>query len=124
MRMDDQTAPISDLESAEKDLMRALPEAKLFSTHLIDDMHAAFEVVCSRLGLAPTSDKATELVVTKIVELAKAGRRGDDLAAETLRYFHASQPEQRVDRHPHAPSIMRLVTSHEPLISPSTNHTS
>ena len=42
--------------------MRALPEAKLFSTHLIDDMHAAFEVVCSRLGLAPTSDKATELV--------------------------------------------------------------
>ena len=59
--------------------MRALPEAKLFSTHLIDDMHAAFEVVCSRLGLAPTSDKATELVVTKIVELAKAGRRGDAL---------------------------------------------
>jgi hypothetical protein len=41
--------------------MRALPEAKLFSTHLIADMHAAFEVVCSRLGLAPTSDKATEL---------------------------------------------------------------
>ena len=52
-------------KSAEK-LMRALPEAKLFSTHLIDDMHAAFEVVCSRLGLAPTSDKATELVVTKM----------------------------------------------------------
>jgi hypothetical protein len=85
--------------------MRALPEAKLFSTHLIDDINAAFEVVCSRLGLAPTSDKATELVVTKIVELAKAGRRGDDLAAESLRFFDACEPEQRVDRPREAPSI-------------------
>jgi hypothetical protein len=85
--------------------MRALPEAKLFSTHLIDDMHAAFEVVCSRLGLAPTSDKATELVVTKIVELAKAGRKGDDLTAEALRFFDACEPEHRVDRPREAPSI-------------------
>lgn len=68
-------------------MMRALPEAKLFSTDLIDDMHTAFEAVCSKLGLAPTSDRATELVVTKIVELANAGRRGDDLAVETLRFF-------------------------------------
>src|ERR1700761_5793774 len=104
--------------------MRALPEAKLFSTHLIDDMHAAFEVVCSRLGLAPTSDKATELVVTKIVELAKAGRIGDDLAAETLRFFDACESEDKVDRLHPAQSIMRLVTSHEPLISPVRNHTS
>jgi hypothetical protein len=35
--------------------MRALPQAKLFSTDLIDDMHAAFDVVRSKLGLAPTS---------------------------------------------------------------------
>jgi hypothetical protein len=86
-------------------LMRALPEAKLFSTDLIDDMHAAFETVCSKLGLAPTSDKATELVVTKIVELANAGRRGDDLAVETLRFFDAIEPRRR-DHRPHpAPSI-------------------
>jgi hypothetical protein len=74
--------------------MRALPEAKLFSPDLIDDMHAAFEMACSRLGLAPTSDKATELVVTKIVELAKAGVRGDDLAVETLRFFGACEPDR------------------------------
>jgi hypothetical protein len=85
--------------------MRALPEAKLFSAHLIEDMHTAFEVVCSRLGLAPTSDKATELVVTKIVELAKAGRRGDDLVAETLRFFDACESEDKVDRLHPAPSI-------------------
>ena len=85
--------------------MRPLPEAKLFSTHLIDDMHAAFEVVCSRLGLAPTSDKATELVVTKIVELAKAGRKGDELTAQALRFFDACEPEHWVDRSREAPSI-------------------
>jgi hypothetical protein len=79
-------------------LMRALPEAKLFSTDLIEDMHAAFETVCSKLGLAPTSDKATELIVTKIVELANASRRGDDLAAEALRFFEAREPENRGDR--------------------------
>jgi hypothetical protein len=93
-------APISDLRKRE-DLMRALPDAKLFSTHLIDDMHAAFEVVCSRLGLAPTSDKATELVVTKIVELAKAGRKGDELAAETLHFFARAlgRPAPRSPKH-------------------------
>jgi hypothetical protein len=92
-------------EKARRISCAALPEAKLFSTHLIDDMHAAFEVVCSRLGLAPTSDKATELVVTKIVELAKAGRKGDDLTAEALRFFDACEPEHWVDRPREAPSI-------------------
>jgi hypothetical protein len=35
------------------------------------------------------------LIVTKIVELANAGRRGDDLTAETLRVFEAIEPKQR-----------------------------
>jgi hypothetical protein len=48
----------------------------------------------------PTSDKATELVATKIVELAKAGHNGDDLAIETMRFF-AREPAQRDAReHP------------------------
>jgi hypothetical protein len=78
--------------------MRNLPDVKLFPTDLIDDMHKAFEAVCAKLGLAPQADKATALVVTKIVELANAGRRGDDLTAETLRFFEASGPERRDDQ--------------------------
>lgn len=67
--------------------MRDLPEVKLLPGNLIDDMHLAFEVVCAKLGLAPQADKATALVIEKIVELANAGRRGADLTAETLRFF-------------------------------------
>jgi hypothetical protein len=89
--------------------MSALPEAKLFSTDLIDDMHAAFDEVRSKLGLAPTCDKATELVATKIVELAKAGHRGDDLIFEVLRFFDAFDPEQRA--RPRPASNIRLVSS-------------
>jgi hypothetical protein len=74
-------------------MMRALPDMKLFSTDLIDDMHLAFEAVCSKLGLAPTSDKVTALVVTKIVELAKAGRRGEELTKEALRFFNSPMPD-------------------------------
>jgi hypothetical protein len=78
-------------------MMRALPDMKLFSTDLIDDMHLTFEAVCSKLGLAPTSDKATALVVTKIVELAKAGRRGEELTKEALRFFNSPMPANPPD---------------------------
>jgi hypothetical protein len=77
--------------------MRAFTEAKLFSTSLVDDMHTAFETVCSKLGLTPASDKATEVVATKIVELAKAGRRGEELTDEVLRFFGGS-PSSRNQR--------------------------
>jgi hypothetical protein len=70
--------------------MRDLPHVKLFPSDLIDDMHEAFEAVCATLRLTPQSDKATALVITKIVELAKAGRRGTDLATETLRFLPAA----------------------------------
>jgi hypothetical protein len=75
--------------------MRDLPDFKPFSSDLIGDMHKAFEAVCAKLGLAPQSDKATALVVAKIVELAKAGRRGDDLIEQTLLAFEGSEPERR-----------------------------
>jgi hypothetical protein len=61
----------------------------------IDDMHRAFDVACAKLRLAPTSDKATELVAAKIVELAQAGARGDDLTDKTLSFFEVVQPEGR-----------------------------
>jgi hypothetical protein len=75
--------------------VRDLPEFKLFSSDLIGDMHKAFEAVCAKLGLAPQSDKATALVVTKIVELVKAGRRGDDLIEQTLLAFKGNEAERR-----------------------------
>jgi hypothetical protein len=81
------------------------PEHELFSTDLIDDMHATFEAACSKLGLLPASDKATELVATKIVELAKAGRRGEELTVETLRFFEHSRP--RAKGRPGAPRAKR-----------------
>jgi hypothetical protein len=75
--------------------MRDLPDVKIFPSGLIDDMHKAFETVCAKLRLAPQSDKATALVVTKI-ELAKAGRRGDDLAIETLQFSKPVSPSTAV----------------------------
>jgi hypothetical protein len=45
--------------------MRQVPGVMTFPTYLIDDMHAAFDAVCVKLRLAPTTDKATEFVATK-----------------------------------------------------------
>ncbi len=75
--------------------MRDLPDVKLFPGDLSDDMHKAFNAVCAKLGLAPQSDKATALVVAKIVELAKAGRKGDDLIGQTLLAFKGNEGERR-----------------------------
>jgi hypothetical protein len=75
--------------------MRDLPNIKPFRSALIDDMRKAFVAVCAKLGLTPQSDKVTAVVISKIVELANAGRRGDELTAATLRYFEAREPERR-----------------------------
>ena len=64
--------------------MRHLPDFEPFPDYLIDDMHKAFDAVCAKLRLANKADKATELVATKVVELAKAGRRGKELTDERL----------------------------------------
>jgi hypothetical protein len=80
--------------------MRDLPDFKPFSTDLIGDMDKAFEAVCAKLRLAPQSDKATALVVTKLVELAKAGRKGDDLIEQTLLAFQGNEAERRRGKGP------------------------
>ena len=71
--------------------MRDLPDIKPFPSFLIDDMHKAFDAVCAKLRLASKADKATELLAAKIVELAQAGRRGDDLVEEALRFFEGPE---------------------------------
>jgi hypothetical protein len=55
-----------------------MPDVKIFSGDLTDDMRKALEAVCAKLRLAPKTDKATGIVAARIVELAKAGRRGDE----------------------------------------------
>jgi hypothetical protein len=74
--------------------VRDLPDLKLFSRDLIGDMHNSFEAVCAKLRLTPQSDKATELVAAKIVELAKAGRSGPELTEGVLRFFEGSMPPE------------------------------
>jgi hypothetical protein len=83
--------------------MRDLPHSEQFPSYLIDDMHKAFDAVCVKLRLSPRADKATEIVATKIVELARAGQRGDDLTAKTLQFFEGQQPERRTDDRPRRP---------------------
>jgi hypothetical protein len=51
----------------------------VFASNPIHDMHKASEAVCAKLRLSAKSDKATALVATEIVELAKAGRKGDEI---------------------------------------------
>jgi hypothetical protein len=80
--------------------MRHLPDFEPFPNHLIDDMHKAFDVVCAKLRLASKADKATELVAAKVVELAKDGRRGNELADEALRFF---EPERVTGGHSQTP---------------------
>jgi hypothetical protein len=75
--------------------MRDLPGFKLYPSALADDVHKAFEAVCAKLRLAPQSDKATALVVAEVVELAKAGHRGDDLIEQTLLAFQGIELERR-----------------------------
>jgi hypothetical protein len=53
-----------------------MPNAEFFESEAIEDVHRAFDAACAELGSAITSDKATELVATKIAELAKAGIGG------------------------------------------------
>jgi hypothetical protein len=102
--------------------MRDLPDFKVFPSPLIYDMHKSFDAVCAKVGLAP-DDRATALIVTKIVELANAGRRGDDLTVETLRFF---EPVSLSSSAPRRPALERkcLTTSELATRFRRRNHTS
>jgi hypothetical protein len=74
--------------------VRELPDVQLVPYDLSSDMHNAFEAVCADRRLTLKTDRATDLIASKIVELAKAGRRGDDLMENALRFFEGSTPEK------------------------------
>jgi hypothetical protein len=48
-------------------------EDQIFEPDLIEAMRLAFQRACEALQLQGTSDAFTEIVATKIIELAKAG---------------------------------------------------
>jgi hypothetical protein len=73
--------------------VRELPDVQLFPYDLSGDMHKAFEAVCTNRQLTRKADRATDLIASKIVELAKAGRRGDDLREKAFHFFEAPRPE-------------------------------
>jgi hypothetical protein len=65
----------------------------------IGAMHLAYEKACEALGLSAASDQITEILVTKIIELASAEDYDPDrLCERALKYFranlgHTDEPE-------------------------------
>jgi hypothetical protein len=56
-------------------------------------MRAAFNKACAELGLSPTSDRLTEILVTKIIDLCLAGECDSDRLSEiVVAYFRAGEP--------------------------------
>jgi hypothetical protein len=53
--------------------LRKRIEDQIFEPDLIEAMRLAFQGACEALQLQGTSDAFTEIVATKIIELAKAG---------------------------------------------------
>jgi hypothetical protein len=56
-------------------------------------MRAAFNKACAELGLSPTPDRLTEILVTKIIDLCLAGECDSDRLSEiVVAYFRAGEP--------------------------------
>jgi hypothetical protein len=57
-------------------------------------MQAAYYKACAELGLSPTSDRLTEILVTKIIDLCAAGECDPNLLCETVvAFFRAAEPQ-------------------------------
>jgi hypothetical protein len=63
-----------------------------FDQEAIETMSVVFVTVCGRLGLTDRSDKVTETVARKIIELAQRGvRDAAALRQMTLREFNLDE---------------------------------
>jgi hypothetical protein len=61
-------------------------------------MRIAFYKACAQLGLSPTPDRFTDILVTKIIDLCMAGERDPDrLSEDVVTHFRANGPEQSGD---------------------------
>jgi hypothetical protein len=55
-------------------------------------MKTAFYKACAELGLSPTPDRLTDILVTKIIDLCMAGERDPDRLSEiVVAYFQAAE---------------------------------
>jgi Fe-S-cluster formation regulator IscX/YfhJ len=52
-------------------------------------MHSAYEKVCAALDLSPMTDRINEILVMKIVELAKIEGDPERLGEKVLAYYHS-----------------------------------
>jgi len=57
-------------------------KSKVFDAEHTKAMGLAFEKACRTLGLAPTSDPATETVARVIIDLAEAGERDPEFLCQ------------------------------------------
>lgn len=56
-------------------------------------MQTAFYRTCAELGLPPTPDRPTEILVTKTIDLCAAGERDPNRLCEiVVAYFRAEEP--------------------------------
>jgi hypothetical protein len=70
-----------------------------FDQAAIQNLSTVFVAVCCRLGLADRSDPATELVASKIIELAQRGVRDSETLREmTLQDFNVIEANPTVNR--------------------------
>jgi hypothetical protein len=61
-------------------------------------MHAVFYKACAELGLSPTPDRITEILVTKIIDLCTAGECDPDRLSEiVVAYFRAREAKDPGD---------------------------
>ena len=66
-------------------------KSRVFDPEIAKAMGVAFEKVCRTLGLAQTSDPATEAVAKVIIDLADAGERDpEQLYQRALAHFGRS----------------------------------
>lgn len=70
--------------------MRAFIQGSEFEPEVLASMGIAFAAACEALGLADKADKATELVASRIIALARCGEHDPArLKAAVLEAFQA-----------------------------------
>jgi hypothetical protein len=63
----------------------------------IHAMQAAYYKACAQLGLSPTSDAVTAILVTKIIDLCTAGERDPDRLCELVVANFRADPNAHSD---------------------------
>jgi hypothetical protein len=60
-------------------------------------MQVAYYKACEQLGLSPTSDRVTAILVTKIIDLCTAGESDPDRLCQLVVAYFRAEPTARLD---------------------------